>query len=229
MINRDERKKVIGGDINTFTKQREKRKMSRIYSIPCKKRKEETNQQSEQTNLGIVQQVLPIKNKMIARTYSRGRREKQTHSIKAGVSSLANAHDKRAQKDGSHTTGATNIPRPFFHAHHQQSKNENEQSTTKSFPSKHQQKRISTEKSYLCEQSIKPTKKSIMSSTKRKIGEKLPPIISKRGIRERSRKKKKPTIDLTCGQHKNEFELGPISRFEGGPARKKLSLAADNR
>jgi len=83
-INKDERKKVIGGDINTFTKKRDKQKISRIYSIPCKKRKG-TNQQMGQTDLKIAQQALPIKNKMIARTYSRGRNEKkylQMHMIK---------------------------------------------------------------------------------------------------------------------------------------------------
>jgi len=95
-------------------KKRERQEKSRIYCIPCKRRRR--NQQSEQTNLEILQQALPIKNKMIVRTYSRGRKEKKIQSIKVGVSSLANAHDKRAQKDGSHTTDATNIPRPFFHA-----------------------------------------------------------------------------------------------------------------
>jgi len=123
---------IAGKDMNFFVKKRERQK-SRIYSIPCKRKRR--NQPPEQLNLGIVQQVLPIKNNMIARTYSRDKTETKIQSIKAGVSSLANAHDKRAQKDGSHTTGATNIPRPFFHAHHQQLHEENKKMMTKVHPS----------------------------------------------------------------------------------------------
>jgi len=129
---KDERKKAIGKDMNFFVEKRERPK-SRIYSIPCKRKRR--NQPSEQLNLGIVKQVLPITNTMIARTFSRGKNETKIQSIKAGVTSLANAHEKRAQKDGSHTTGATNILRPFFHAHHQQSDDAKKKPTTKIHPS----------------------------------------------------------------------------------------------
>jgi len=125
---KEERENAMGKDLNFFVEKRERRK-SRIYSIPYKRKRR--NQPSEQSNLGIVKQVLPIKNKMIARTYSRGKNKTKTQSIKASVLSLAKAHDKRAQKDGSHTTGATNIPRPFFHTHHQQSDEAKKKTTTK--------------------------------------------------------------------------------------------------
>jgi len=156
MSGKDERKDVIGKDMNCFVEKR-KRQKSRIYSIPYKRQRR--NQPSEQIKLGIVQQVLPIKNNLIARTYSKKKRETKIQSIKAGVSSLANAHEKRAQKDGSYTTGAANILRPFFHAHHQQSDDEKKKTTTKN--------QTSSENSYLCEQSIKKiTEPKIMSSKK---------------------------------------------------------------
>jgi len=67
MIDKDERKKVVGRDMNFVVKKRERQEKSRIYSFPCKRKRR--NQQSEQLNSGSVKQVLPIKKKMIARAY----------------------------------------------------------------------------------------------------------------------------------------------------------------
>jgi len=84
--------------------------------------------------------------------------------------------------------------------------------------SKYQQKRVPIENSYLCEQSIKQSKKpKIVSPTKRKIVEKVPPINFKRGIRERFRKRMKPmTTDLTCGPEK--MIMNWVRRPESGAA-----------
>jgi len=64
-----------------------------------------------------------------------------------------------------------------------------------------------------------------MSSTKRKIGKKVPPINSKRGISERFRKRiKLATTDLTSGPEKIDHELSLTSRIGGRPARKKTVI-----
>ena len=63
-----------------------------------------------------------------------------------------------------------------------------------------------------------------MSSTKRKIGKKVPPINFKRGISEGFRKRiRLVTTDLTSGSKKNNNESSSASRIGGRPARKKLS------
>jgi len=49
MIGKDELEKVNGSDMNFFAKKRERQEKSRIYSIPCKRKRR--NQQSGQTNL----------------------------------------------------------------------------------------------------------------------------------------------------------------------------------
>jgi len=60
---------------------------------------------------------------------------------------------------------------------------------------------------------MKQSKKSKIMSTKRKIGEKVPPINFKSGIRGRIRKRTKPTTtDLTCGPGKNDSNLSPAPR-----------------
>jgi len=106
-----------------------------------------------------------------------------------------------------------------------QKKTANDKRSLQTSASKSHQKQTSSDISYLCEQSIKnSTESKIMSSTKRKIGEKVPPINSKRGISERFRKRiRLVTTELTSGPGKNDHELSSASRVEGGPTRKKLS------
>jgi len=101
----------------------------------------------------------------------------------------------------------------------------NEKLTQHTTTNKHHRKQTPSENSYLCEQSIKKvTEPKIMSSTKRKIVKKVPPINSKRGISERFRKRiRLVTTDVMSGPEKNNHELSSASRIGGRPARKKLS------